>query len=139
MVEFLKALLAERAASADRGRILSLHLLGYGTVGLLALATLGFLMVALHATFVGLTDHMAAPLLMAATLATTAALVLLAMRLVRHGSSEKRKRGAPQAGDAGALFSLVLQMSEAIATKKVPPLAAVGLALTTGLAQGMRK
>jgi membrane protein implicated in regulation of membrane protease activity len=117
---------------------LSIRLLAFGTAGLLLLAALGFLVVALHVTFVRLTDDVTAPLLVAATLATAAAIVLLVMWLIRRGANPERERGERKDG-ADELLSLVGQMSEAIANKTVPPLTVVGLALATGLAQGLRK
>ena len=138
MSEILTTLLSEHGRGGGSVRRLTIRLIAYGMVGLLLLAMLGFLMAALHTTFVRVTDSVTAPLLVAATLATAAAIVLLAMWLIRRVASQERKRDGRKDG-ADELLSLVGQMSEAIADKKVPPLTVVGLALATGLAEGLRK
>jgi heme A synthase len=138
VLEILTALLSERRPGGGQAPRLTIRLLAYGTVGLLVLAALGFLMAALHVTFVRLTDEVTAPLLVAATLATAAFLILLVLWLIRHAANEERERGGRKDG-ADELLSLVGQMSEAIEDKKMRPLTVIGLALAIGLTQGLRK
>lgn len=121
-------------------RRLSVRLAAYAVAALLAIAAIGFLVAALYETFLLMSDRIAAPLLVAATLATAAGLVVLAMWAInaRREAGAPRRRERPEKEEAD-IASFVSEMGAAVSSERIAPLTAVGLALAAGLAHGMRK
>lgn len=121
-------------------RQLSVRLAAYAVAALLVVAAIGFLVAALYETFLLMSDRIAAPLLVAATLAAAAGLVVLAMWAVnaRREAGEPRRREQPGKEEAD-IVSFVSEMGAAVSNERMAPLTAVGLALAAGLVRGMRK
>jgi len=112
----------------------------WAAVALLALTAIGFLVAALYQTYLALSDPIVASLLVAATLAAAAGLVVVAMWLAQPRAADGESAHDTDQGDGqGDVLSFLSEMESSISSERLPPLTAVGLALSAGLSRGMRE
>lgn len=143
MVELLASFLSEVRGGRTQAQRLPIRLIAYCAVtfvaALLATATIGFLTAALYQTFLLVSDRVGAPLLVAATLAAAAGLIVLAAWAVKACREAGGQTRDERPKDGGDVLSFVNEMGAAISSRRIPPLTAIGLALAAGVAHGMRK